>query len=160
MRWHPTRWRHRPLTTVALVLTAVATAAGASAAFAQTTVCSKTDFQAVVDNAAGALRELTQKNTPAFQGKLRDLKDKRGWSHEQFLKEASPFVLDDKIGDYDAKSEDLLNTIVAMGQEGSTAAKPDCTVLDKLKGIMQGLVETQQAKWKYMFGKLDAELAN
>lgn len=160
MRWHPTGGRHGPLTTAALVLTAVAVAAGAHAAFAQATACSKADFQSAVDTAAGALRDLTQKNTPAFQGKLRGLKDKRGWSHEQFLKEAAPFVLDDKIGDYDTKSEDLLNNIVAMGQEGAMAAKPDCTLLDKLKGIMQGLVETQQAKWKYMFDKLDAELAN
>ncbi len=65
---------------------------------------------------------------------------------------------DDKITELDSKSEELLNRIVAMGQEGASAKTPDCTLLDQLRGIMQGLVETQQVKWSYMFGKLEAEL--
>ena len=51
----------------------------------------------VVDEAAAALRDLNAKNKPAFQEKLRQLKDKRAWSHDEFLKEAAPFVRDDKI---------------------------------------------------------------
>src|ERR1700730_8105308 len=45
--------------------------------------CAKADFEAVVDDAAAALRDLNLKNKPNFQEKLRQLKDKRGWSHDQ-----------------------------------------------------------------------------
>ncbi len=122
------------------------------------TSCAKVDFEAVVDEAAGVLRDLNLKNKPAFQDKLRQLKDKRGWSHEAFLKEAAPFVRDDEIARLDTSSEDLLGKISSMGQEGADAKSPDCGLLKQLKGFMQQLVELQTKKWSYMFGKLDAEL--
>ena len=122
-------------------------------------VCAKADFEAVVDDAAGALRDLNLQNKPAFQEKLRQLKDKRGWSHDAFLKEAAPFVRDDKIAVYDQDSERLLTDISTLGQEGADAPTPDCALLADLKTRMQTLVDTQTAKWTYMFSKLDAALA-
>ena len=122
-------------------------------------VCAKADFEAVVDDAAGALRDLNLQNKPAFQEKLRQLKDKRGWSHDAFLKEAAPFVRDDKIAVYDQDSERLLTDISTLGQEGADAPSPDCALLADLKTRMQTLVDTQTAKWTYMFAKLDAALA-
>ncbi len=120
--------------------------------------CAKADFEAVVDEAAAALRDLNMKNKPAFQEKLRQLKDKRGWSHDQFLKEGTAFVRDDKIAVYDQDSERLLSDISSQGQEGAEAKTPDCALLADLRGRMQVLVETQTAKWTYMFEKLDAAL--
>lgn len=131
----------------------------ASPAPAQPASCTKADFEAVVDEAAGSLRDLNQTNKPTFQEKLRLLKDKRGWSHDAFLKAAAPFVQDDKIREYEQTSNELLDKITAMGQEGSAAKAPDCKLLAELHGHMKSLVETQQAKWRYMFGKLDTELA-
>ena len=122
-------------------------------------VCAKADFEAVVDDAAGSLRDLNLQNKPAFQEKLRQLKDKRGWSHDAFLKEAAPFVRDDKIAVYDQDSERLLTDISTLGQEGADAPTPDCALLADLKTRMQTLVDTQTAKWTYMFSKLDAALA-
>ncbi len=122
-------------------------------------VCGKADFEAVVDDAAGALRDLNMQNKPAFQEKLRLLKDKRGWTHDAFLKEAAPFVRDDKIAVYDQDSERLLTDISTLGQEGADAPTPDCALLGDLKARMQTLVDTQTAKWTYMFQKLDAALA-
>ena len=122
-------------------------------------VCAKADFEAVVDDAAGALRDLNMQNKPAFQEKLRQLKDKRGWSHDAFLKEAAPFVRDDKIAVYDQDFERLLADISTLGQEGADAATPDCALLADLKTRMQTLVDTQTAKWTYMSSKLDAALA-
>jgi hypothetical protein len=120
--------------------------------------CAKADFEAVVDEAAAALRDLNMKNKPAFQEKLRQLKDKRGWSHDQFLKEGTAFVRDDKIAVYDQDSERLLMDISSQGQEGAEAKTPDCALLADLRGRMNVLVETQTAKWSYMFEKLDAAL--
>ena len=128
---------------------------------AQETVgaCSKAAFETVVDDAAEALRNLNAKNKPAFQEKLRQLKEKRGWSQDQFLKEATPYVKDDQIEAYEKTSNQHLAKITAMGQEGSSSKSPDCTMLSTLHASMLALVETQTAKWTYMFGKLDGELA-
>jgi hypothetical protein len=121
--------------------------------------CTKAEFEAVVDDAAAALRDLNLKNKPAFQEKLRLLKDKRGWSHDQFLTEAAPYVRDDNIAVFDQKSERLLLDISSQGQEGADAKTPDCALLHDLRGRMNVLVETQTEKWAYMFEKLDAALA-
>ncbi|MBX9590449.1 MAG: hypothetical protein K2X43_14170 [Hyphomonadaceae bacterium] len=128
-------------------------------AVAQMSACAKADFEAVVNEAGAALRDLNRENTPRFQGKLRELKDKRGWGNDQFLKEAEPFVRDGEIVAYDHKSEQLLNRITGGGQQGSTAAAPDCAVLAELRAAMKVLVETQKAKWTHMFAKIDKELA-
>ena len=120
--------------------------------------CERVDFEAVVDDAAAALRDLNLKNRPIFQDKLRTLKDKRAWSHDEFMKQAAPFVADEKIAEFDQASTDLLTEISTMGQEGADAATPDCKLLAELRARMSKLVETQTSKWSYMFGKLDAEL--
>ena len=78
--------------------------------------CAKADFEAVVDEAAGSLRDLNTANKPKFQDKLRQLKDKRHWAHEQFIKEAAPFVADDKITTYDQQSNALLEKIASGGE--------------------------------------------
>jgi hypothetical protein len=130
---------------------------GPRTAFAQAP-CSKADFETVVDEAAGALRGLAQQNTPQFQAKLRQLKTKRGWSDDQFLKEAEPLVRDEKIADFDQKSEELLSRITGAGQAGASGAAPDCTLLVGLRASMAALVETQKTKWAYMFDKIEGEL--
>ena len=144
---------------IGLALTLLIAAAVAAPGMAQTPACTRAEFEAVVDDAASALRELNQTNKPTFQDKLRLLKDKRGWSHEVFLKEATPFVQDDTITEFDGRSADLLNKITSMGQEGSVAKAPDCAMLAELHGHMKALVDVQQAKWTYMFGKIDAAVA-
>ena len=123
------------------------------------TGCSKGDFEAVVNEAGAALRDLNLQNTPAFQTKLRQLKDKRGWTDDQFLKAAEPFVRDGDIVAYDQKSEELLNRITGAGQQGASAAAADCGLLTELRAAMKLVVETQKAKWAHMFAKLDKELA-
>ena len=132
-----------------VVLASAATAGG---------TCAKSDFEAVVEEAAGSLRDLNTKNKPSFQDKLRQLKDKRGWSHDQFIKEAAPFVRDDRIAAFDQTTDELLSAISSMGQEGANAASPDCAILLELRARMTLLVETQTSKWAYMFEKIGGEL--
>lgn len=122
--------------------------------------CSKEDFEGVVEQAAGSLRDLNSKNRPVFQEKLRQLRDKRHWSHDEFIQNAKPYVKDDSMTVYDQKSDELLSAIASMGEEGAATDKPDCTLMQKLREQMKLLVETQSAKWEYMFKKLDAALAD
>jgi len=131
----------------------------APAPAAEPATCTKTEFESAVDHAAEQLRELNNKNRPAFQGRLRQLKEKRGWNDNQFLKEAAPFVKDNEIEVFDTKTNELLASISSMGQEGANAPEPNCTMLTELRGLMQVLFDTQSAKWAYMFQKLDTELA-
>ncbi len=120
--------------------------------------CAKADFEAVVGTASSTLREMTARNTPTFQEKLRDLKDKRRWTYEQFVTEAAPLVADEKIAEYDAKSVEFLTKINALGSEGAGGTKADCGLLEKLRLDLAALVDTQTQKWSYMFGKLEAEM--
>lgn len=143
---------------IAVSLTAPAAHAQAMSAGAGVNQCTRSEFEDVVDEAAEKLRVLNQQNKPLFQEKLRSLKDKRGWDHEAFLKEAAPFVKDEQIEVYDRSSETLLNEISKMGQTGSAAPTPDCALLLELRARMTTLVETQTAKWAYMFKKLEGAL--
>lgn len=128
------------------------------AAAQEVSACSKVEFESVVDDAAAALRDLNNKNRPAFQDQLRKLKDKRGWTNDQFLVEAAPYVKDDQIEVYDTATNDLLAKISTMGEEGATANVPDCAMLQELRGQMTTLIATQADKWSYMFKKLSTEL--
>jgi hypothetical protein len=121
--------------------------------------CGKADFESVVEVASGSLRDLNNHNRPAFQEKLRELKEKRNWTHDEFIAQAKPFVRDENTAIYDQKADELLSAIASMGQEGAAAAAPDCALLLELRARMKMLVNTLSAKWSYMFEKLDAELA-
>ena len=120
--------------------------------------CTKADFEAVVDEAAAALRELNAKHKPNFQERLRQLKDKRGWDHDTFMREAAPFVQDDRITEFDQQSSGFLARISSLGEEGAAAVMPDCKLLVEVRLNMAGLVEAQKAKWSYMFDKIGREL--
>lgn len=120
--------------------------------------CARTDFEAVVDDAAEALRKLNAENKPGFQERLRTLRAKRGWSHDEFLLNAAPFVQDDTIDAFDQRSQNLLSDIANLGEEGTATATPDCSLLTELRRKMQELVNAQTEKWEYMFKKLHDEI--
>jgi hypothetical protein len=137
-----------------------ALAAGAAGPVRAQQVCAKADFEAVVDEAAAALRDLNAHNRPAFQDKLRLLREKRGWSQDQFLRQAEPFVRDDQIVEFDNRSQEFLARINSLGEEGAGAKAPDCKLLAEVRAAMKGLVDTQTEKWGYMFAKLDRALGS
>ena len=125
---------------------------------AQAADCTREAFEQAVGQSAEALRDLTGQNRPVFQTRLRELKDKRGWDHTQFLREAAPIVQDARTDAYDKDSATLLEEISRMGAEGSAAPTPDCAALQRLKGNMQALVDAQRAKWAYLIEKVEREL--
>lgn len=141
------------------VVALVTTLGIAAPSVAMAQACSRTDFEAVVGEAAQALRALNSENKPAFQAKLRQLKAKRGWSHDQFLAEAAPIVQDQKIAAFDDQSAAFLARIERLGAEGTSAPSPDCARLIEVRESMTGLVAVQRAKWAYMFERVSAELS-
>ena len=143
----------------AVVVVLLALAGTGQAALSQGAACAKADFEAVVNAAGAALRDLAQQNTPQFQAKLRELKDKRSWSNDEFLKQAEPLVRDETIAGYDKKSEELVTRITGGGGRSEAEPAPDCALLTGLQADLKLLVETQQAKWTHMLAKVEKELA-
>jgi phosphoglycerate-specific signal transduction histidine kinase len=127
---------------------------GAAQAAQAQPACTRADFEAVVDDAAAALRQLNALNKPLFQEKLRQLKEKRGWTHDQFMVEAAPFVQDEQIQAFDQRSAEYLERINSLGAEGASAKTPDCSILAIVRENMAALVSEQKAKWTYMFEKI------
>lgn len=138
---------------------AVVAAMVAFGSIADAAPCTRDDFATVVEQASDTLRALNADNTPTFQTKLRQLKERRKWTHDQFLKQAAPFVQDDKILGLDEQTATLLNKIQGLG-EGGGGREPDCALLAVLEKHMQDLVSTTRTKWAYMNGKIDIALAS
>ena len=65
---------------------------------------------------------------------------------------------DEAIAAFDQKSEDFLARITQGGQSQVTATALNCGLLVELRGSLASLVETQKAKWTYMFDKINGEL--
>ncbi len=141
----------------AVAMLLLALAGTGQAALSQGAACAKADFEAVVNAAGAALRDLAQQNTPVFQAKLRELTDKRSWSNDEFLKQAEPLVRDETIAGYDKKSEELVARIAGGGGSEDGPA-PDCALLTGLQADLKLLVETQQAKWTHMLANVEKEL--
>jgi hypothetical protein len=143
-----------------LVLVLLLAPLGASrAAWSQAAACAKGDFEAVVNAAGTALRDLAQQNMPLFQAKLRQLKDKRSWSNDEFKTQAEPLVRDETTTGFDKTSEELVARITGGGKGESEPAAPNCALLTGLQADLKLLVETQQAKWTHVLAKVDQELA-
>jgi hypothetical protein len=139
---------------------AASPAAMAQAAAQESAVCAKADFEAVVNAAGAALRDLTQQNRPVLLGKLHQLKDKRSWTSDEFPKQVQAIVSDETTAGFDKKSEELVARISSGGGRGEAeTAAPDCTLLTGLQADLKLLVETQQAKWAHTFARIDQELA-
>lgn len=139
------------------VLIAAILAAFGTAPAAKAENCAREDFTKVVGEAADALKALNDDNARLFQAKLRELKAKRGWSHDQFMKEAAPLVRDERIAAFDEETNAILTSINSIGG-GGEAQTPDCKLLAELRSQMTQLVKITQAKWTYMFGKISMAL--
>ena len=122
-------------------------------------ICKRDDFEGVVAGAAKALRDLNQRNKPAFQARLRELRDKRGWSPDDLMTQGAAYVQDAQITEFDDRSNGVLESIQRIGAEGQASQTPSCKALGEMRGLMTSLVAIQNEKWAYMFGKIEKELA-
>ncbi len=133
--------------------------------------CDQAAFSAVVDEARSRLEALNTTNKQEFQQKLSALREKRGWSKDDFVKNARPLVQDAEIASFDARHEELLTKVPQIGQADrpvaslagiapaiEPASDKRCVMLDELRGLMGQVIENTRAKWAYMHGKTDAML--
>ncbi len=150
----------------ALILSGFAGGAAASE-------CGQDAFSAAVADARAALERLSAEHRGSFQQKLMTIKQREGWSDEDYRANARPLVQDERIAAFDARNEELLAQVPAIGRQARSVAslagaapsvEPSadrrCAMLEELRAVMDGVVANARAKWAYMQGKADAALAD
>ena len=122
--------------------------------------CTPEEFAEVVDSAGTTLRAMIADRAPRFQAMLRVLKTRRGWDEQTFIREGRTYVEDDQIIAYDEMTAQLLAKINSLGSEDTSGGEPDCELLAELDGHLDQLVRTVDAKWQYMFARVERALTD
>jgi len=120
--------------------------------------CKSEDFAAAVDKSGAALRAFNGEAMPKLQAKLKQLKDKRGWTEADYEEKALASVKDDHTAKLDAEAEDLIVKIDQLGRPPERG-QPDCAQLTELEAAGIELLAVMKAKSDYMLAKLDTAIA-
>jgi len=141
------------------------------AAAAQAGPCGRDALKAVVSEASAKLNEINAANKVRFHEKLQTLKARAGWSREEYVAKATPFVRDERIAAFNARNSELLAKVPGLSPPSRSVASlagaapsfdapsgEDCPMTEKLRTLMDKLVANCRAKWTYMFDKIDRAL--
>lgn len=141
----------------ALMALAIWLSGGLQAAEAQT--CTREAFRKIVDDAGAALRQLHATTQPQVQAGFRRLKEKNGWSEDDYLDKANEFLVDDKTEAFDAKASELLSKLDKLADDTPAAPGADCPRLTELEATSLELQATVRAKTTYILRRLDQAAA-
>ncbi|CAN1722233.1 DUF1134 domain-containing protein [Hyphomicrobium sp. 1Nfss2.1] len=119
--------------------------------------CKEEDFAAAVDKSGAQLRAFNAEALPKLQEKLKQLKDKKGWSDADYEDKAMATVRDDRTTKLDADAEDLIIKIDQLGRPPENGPI-DCTKLTELEAAGLELLAVMKAKSTYTLSKLDAAI--
>ncbi|MDX2157567.1 MAG: EipA family protein [Hyphomicrobiaceae bacterium] len=140
----------------ACVLGFLATALPTGLAQAQT--CTRDAARRIVDDAGARLRTLTSETQPKLQARLRQLKDKRGWTGAEGDEKAAAIMADARTAELDSKASQLLARIDELS-EGGTSDQIDCARIAELEATSLELQATVRAKSQHMTARLDQAIA-
>src|SRR5262245_8729800 len=110
------------------------------------------DFGRAVDQAGAALRKLNADNAPRLRAKMRELKDRKGWSDADFEEKAMAAVQDERIEAYNAQANDLLAKLDALGSI-EPATEADCNKIQDLGAAGLALQGTIKARAAYTLSR-------
>jgi len=138
---------------------------------AQAEDCGRDALTAVVGEARAELTAMNQSNKQDFHEKLQRLKAQAGWSGDEYVAKATPFVRDEQIAAFNAEHEQLIARVPQIGKTSrsvaslagtapgfSASSDKGCAMAEKLRTLMDDVVANSRAKWRYMLGKVDAAL--
>ncbi len=145
----------RRLTGLSL-LAALLFASAAPGAVAAT--CTAEDFAAAVDRSGSSLRAFNETALPALQEKLKQLKERRGWSDAEYEDKGLGNLRDARSNQFDTDAEELIVKIDTLGRPPPDKA-PDCSKLTELDAASLELLAVMKAKSAYVISKVDAALA-
>jgi hypothetical protein len=145
----------RRLTGLSLLaaLVFISAAPGAIAA-----TCTADDFAAAVDRSGVALRNFNEGALPKLQEKLKQLKERRGWSDAEFEEKGLGNLRDARSSQFDNDAEELIVKIDTLGRPPPDKA-PDCSKLTELDAASLELLAVMKAKSAYVLSKVDTALA-
>jgi hypothetical protein len=121
--------------------------------------CTPADFSRAVDEAGAALRRLNAETKPRLQPKMLQLKARKGWSDADYEEKTFAALQDDHIASLDARANELLARIDALGGMSPQSAI-DCAKLDELTAASVELQATVKSKTAYLMNKLDGLIAS
>ncbi len=119
--------------------------------------CKPEDFAAAVDKSGAQLRAFNAEALPKLQDKLKQLKDKKGWSDADYEDKAMASVRDERTAKLDADAEDLIIKIDQLGRPPEKGPI-DCAKLTELEAAGLELLAVMKAKSTYTLSKLDAAI--
>jgi hypothetical protein len=120
--------------------------------------CKAEDFAVAVDKSGAALRAFNAEALPKLQDKLKQLKEKKGWSDSEYEEKASTAIRDERMSKLDAEAEDLIIKIDQLGRP-EEAGPIDCAKLTELEAAGLELLAVMKAKSTYTLSRLDAAIA-
>jgi hypothetical protein len=141
-------WSFRALAAV-LVLAALPAAPAVA--------CTAEDFSNAVDGAGADLRAFNLTTAPKLQGRMAELKARKGWGDSDDEDMARDYIADARMAAFDKSANELLDKIDNLGRVDAGAA-PDCSKLDDLKAASVELLAVMKAKSQYALAKIDAEI--
>lgn len=118
--------------------------------------CGRDALKQIVAQAGTALTIMNKDKTESFHLRLKELKNKRGWSDKEMLTKAAPIVKNEEVSAFDVKTKIIFAQITELGQ-GANA--PSCKMRDQLQELLGSLVENTVAKWALIMDAIEAELA-
>ena len=119
--------------------------------------CTPEQFRKVVDEAGAVLRRLNAESQPGLQGGFRKLKNKFGWSDDEYMDKANALLSDRQSEAYDAKAGELLVKLDQLN-EGPVGSVQDCARLGELEATALELQATVKVKTRYMLARIDGQL--
>lgn len=117
--------------------------------------CTNEEIARVVDAAGASLRAFNAENSPRLQAKLRQLRDKKGWSDAEFEERSIEILHDARVEELDRQANEILTRIDTLGA-ADDSGKPDCTRLGDVQAASVELLATMRAKSAYIMARADA----
>lgn len=143
----------RSLRTLAIAA-ALACVLAPSLARAQT--CTRAQLAEAVDKTGASLRKVTTETAPQLQSRMRQLKERKGWSDADYEEQAVALISDKRLADLDQQASDLVARIDALGTPKGDDV--NCATIAELEATGAELIATVRTKASYAIGKLDQAL--
>jgi hypothetical protein len=120
--------------------------------------CTAKEFADAVDQSGASLRTLTLEAQPKLQERMRRYKTAMKLPDTEYEDRAFQAIEDDKLGDFDRKSSELLLRVDSLGRVPA-GSEPDCAKLEELKLSAAQLNTIVKAKSDYILKRLDEKIA-
>jgi hypothetical protein len=119
--------------------------------------CSWETFAQAVDKFGATLREYNAEAQPRMRQRLNALADKKGWAGEGREERALAYLEDGRLGELDAKANELLSKVDQLGRPAADGTY-DCSTLAEIEAASVEILAVMKAKTAYLDDKIAREV--